>query len=285
MIYFTEAEIDQLIQEDLPYFDITCQTIKIGSKIARISFTTTHNTVICGMEEVLQIFEKFNITPTLISFSGEQIESGIKFLEGEGLATSLHAVCRTATNIMEFCSGMATRTKTLVSLANEVTPCIPIHISTKSIPFTKKLTIKAISVGGGYLQNLGLSDMILIGDNHIKFLGGIENLVRKIPDIKKRAAGKSIQIKVTTIPDAITLSKTAIDTLQIDQIAPNELKKLVSEIKKINPTLKIAASGEINETNIGEFASTGADILISSYPYYGRPSEFDVNIEPVFELY
>jgi molybdenum transport protein len=285
MNYFTEAEIDQLIHEDFPFFDLTCQTIKIGSKVARISFTTTQNTVICGMEEVLRIFEKFKITPTLISFSGEHIESGIKFLEGEGLATSLHAICRTATNLMEFCSGISTRTKTLVTLANEVATCIPIQISTKTVPFARKLTVKSICAGGGVIQNLGLSDMILIGDNHIKFLGGIENLVKKIPEIKKRAVGKPVQIEVTTVRDAITLSQTAIDTLQIDRIAPDDLKKLICEIKKMNPTVKIAVSGDIDETNIEKFALTGADILISSYPLYGKPSDFQVHIDPVFELY
>ena len=246
MIYFTDAEIDQLISEDLPYFDITCLAVKVGSKVARISFTTRDDTVICGTEEVLKIFEKFKITPTLISFSGEQIEAGTKFLEGEGLATNLHAVWRTVTNLMEFSSGIATRTKTLKTIANEISSDIPIMATRKSVPFTKKLAVKAIQIGGGYIQRFGLSDDILISDNHIKFLGGIENLIKKLPEIRKRAAGKSIHVEAKTTEDAFALSKTDIDTLQIDNLTPDELKKLIPGLKKINPSLIIAAAGNID---------------------------------------
>jgi molybdenum transport protein len=285
MNYFTEAEIDQLIHEDLPYFDLTCMSIKLGSKVARISFSTRHNTVICGTEEVLKIFEKFKITPTLISFSGEQLEAGIKFLEGEGLATNLHAICRPSANLLEFSSGIATRTKSIVSLANEVSPCIPIEMSIKSIPFTKKLAIKAIHIGGGSIHNLGLSDAILISDNHLKFIGGVENLIRKIPEIVTRAAGRSVRIEVTNRENALMLAKTNIDALQLDRMSPDVLKELIPDLKKINSGLRIAASGDINETNVKEYASTGADILISYYLQLALPCDFQVHIEPVYELY
>jgi molybdenum transport protein len=284
MIYFTDAEIDQLIIEGFPYFDITSLTTKIGSKVARIAFSTRHNTVICGAEETLKIFEKFKITPTLISFSGEQIEKGIKFLEGEGLVKNIYAIGQTVANLMEFASGIATRTKTLVEIAHEVCPGIPVVMTRKSIPFTKKIIAKAIRIGGGDIQQLGLSDSILIFNEHIKFLGGLENLILKLPEIRKRAAGRSITIEVKTADEALMMAKSHIDTLQIDEISSKELKKLVPDLKKLNPSLRIAAAGNIDENNIAEFASSGVDILVTSCPYYGKSADFQINIEPVFDL-
>jgi molybdenum transport protein len=284
MIYFTDAEIDQLINEDFPYFDITSLTVKIGTRVAKMSFTTSHNTLICGTEEVLKIFEKFKISPTLLSFSGEQIDSGIKFLEAEGLAANLHSISRTVTNLLEFASGIATHIKILKDIANEISPCIPILTSRKSIPFTRKIAAKAIRIGGGHIHQLNLSDAILITDNHIKFLGGIENFIKKIPEIKRRAAGRSIQIEVETAKNALALANTNIENLQIDKLKPDELKKLIPEIKTISPGLIIAAAGNINETNIADFASTGADMLVTSYPCYAKPACFLVNIDPVFDL-
>ncbi len=143
MIYFTDAEIDQLINEDLPYYDLTSISIKMGTKVARISYFTRAETVLCGTEEVLKIFDKFKIYPTLVSISGEHIGAGIKFLEGEGLANNVHAIWRTTTNLMEYTSGIATRMYRLAQAAKEVDPSVNVVSTRKTQPFGKKLAIKA----------------------------------------------------------------------------------------------------------------------------------------------
>lgn len=284
MIYFTDAEIDQLITEDLPYFDLTSHSIKMGSKVSRISFTTRHHTLLCGTEEAVKIFEKFKINPTLISVSGEKIDEGIKFLEGEGLANDVHLIWRTVTNLMEFASGIATRMNNLNEKAQEVNPDISIVTTRKSVPFTKKIAVKAIHVGGGTVHRLGLSDTILIFDNHIKFLGGIGNLILQLPEIKQRAAGRNISVETKNADDALTLAKTNINILQLDKFKAETIKDLVPQLRKENPMLKIAAAGDIDINNIQDYATTGVDMLVTSFPYYGRPSDFKVDIEPAFKI-
>lgn len=285
MIYFTDAEIDQLINEDIPYYDLTSLSVKLGSKVARISFATRQSTVICGTEEVLRIFEKFKIKPTLISLSGEHIEGGFKFLEGEGLANNVHAVWRTAGNLLEFASGVATHTKSLIETAHKANPDIAVVTTRKSLPFTKKLAVKAVRTGGGNIHRLGLSDSILIFDNHIKFLGGIGQLILKLPEIRHRAAGKSITVEVSNESDALSMARTSINALQLDHFTPKQIKKLIPEIRKENPTLKLIAAGNIDITNIADFAVTGVDTIVASSPYYGHPADFTILIEPVFDMY
>jgi molybdenum transport protein len=284
MIYFTDAEIDQLIHEDLPYYDLTSLSVKLGSKVASISFTTRHETVICGTEEVLKIFEKFHISPTLISISGEQIEEGIKFLEGEGLARNIHAVYRTAANLMEFASGIASRMKKLLEAAHEVAPEINIVTTRKTVPFTRKIATKAIRAGGGQVHRLGLSDSILIFDHHMKFLGGLENFVKKIQDIKKRSEGKLVAIEAKNEKEARIIAQADFDILQLDKMEATVIKTLVPELRKLNPRLQIAAAGNIDMENVKEYAASGVDFLVTSSPYYGKPADFKVNIEPVFDL-
>jgi molybdenum transport protein len=284
MIYFTDAEIDQLIHEDLPYYDLTSLSIKMGSKVATVSFTTTEETVICGTEEVLKIFEKFNIAPTLISVSGEQIEAGIKFLEAEGLAKNIQAVWRTAANLLEFASGIATRTKLMLDAAHEIAPDINIVTTRRTIPFTRKIAAKAVRAGGGQIHRLGLSDSILIFDKHFNLLGGVEAVIKKLTEIKKRSEGKSISIEARNTNDALLIAKSDIDTLQLNKMDAIEIKKIVPEIRKINPSLRIAAAGNISFENMKEFAGTGVDVIVTSSPYYGEPAEFLVNIEPSFDV-
>lgn len=284
MIYFNDAEIDQLINEDLPYYDLTSLSVKLGTKVARISYTTRHDTVLCGTEEVLKIFDKFHIVPTLISQTGEHIGAGIKFLEGEGLANSVHAIWRTTANLLEYASGIATRTRQLVQIVEEVNPGIPVVTTRKSTPFTKKLSVKAVNAGGGHLHRLGLSDTVLIFDHHIKFVGGIEALAKKIPEIKKRTAGRSITVEVKNGTDAVLLAHTTVDGIQIDKMPVDELRKLVKSIREVNPHVKIFAAGSIDEKNIGRYATSGVDMLVTSSPYYGKPIDILVGIEPSFDI-
>jgi molybdenum transport protein len=284
MIYFTDAEINQLIHEDLPFYDLTSLSVKLGSKVAGISFSTRHETVICGTEEVLKIFEKFHITPTLISISGEQIEAGIKFLEGEGLARNIHAIYRTAANLMEFASGIATRMKKLIEAAHEVAPGIAIATTRKTIPFTRKIAIKAIRSGGGQVHRLGLSDSILVFDHHVKFLGGLESLMKKMAEIKNRSEGKAIAVEAKNEKEAILIANTDADILQLDKMEPGNIKTLVAEVRKINQRIRIAATGNFDMENVKEHAATGVDFLVTSSPYYGKPADFQVNIEPMFDL-
>ncbi len=284
MIYFTDAEIDQLIHEDLPYYDLTSLSVKMGSKVANISFTTTEETVICGTEEVLKIFDKFNISPTLISVSGEKIEAGIKFLEAEGLAKSIQSVWRTAANLIEFASGIATRTKLMLDAAQEVAPEINIVTTRRTIPFTRKIAIKAVRAGGGQIHRLGLSDSIVIFDKHLNFIGGLETFTKKLNEIRKRSEGKSICVEARTEEDALLIAGSGVDSLQLNKMPAKTIKKLIPEIRKANPSIRISAAGNIDLGNVKEYADTGVDVLVTSCPYYGKPAEFVVSIEPAFDI-
>ena len=84
MIYFTDKEIDELLSEDIPYFDLTTSILKLENKPAKIQIFTREDTVVCCTEEVLKIFSKLNIQATLFTPSGEYIEKDVK---------SRHAVC------------------------------------------------------------------------------------------------------------------------------------------------------------------------------------------------
>lgn len=284
MLYFTDAEIDQIINEDLPYFDLTSLSIKLGGQLARISYASREDIVVCGTEEALKIFDKFNITPTFNLTSGSQIKKGTKFLEGEGLGESVHAVWRVTENLIGFASGIATRTRELVDRAKEVSPGVSLVTSRKSIPFTKKLSVKAINAGGGHLHRLGLSETILIFDNHTRFLGGLDDLIKNLPEIRQRAADRSITIEVKNREEALRLTEAPIDMIQLDKFPANELKELVMDIKKRAPHIKLIAAGGINLDNIAAYALTGVDLILSSWPYYGEPIDMTVKIAPITSI-
>lgn len=283
MIYFTDEELDRLIVEDVPYFDMTTRLTKLGSKLAKIQFITKDPTVICGTEEVMRLFSKLSITPTLLTMSGEHLDGGVKFLEAEGLAKHLHTIWRTSSNLLEYASGIATRTKLIVESARKVNPDIVVTGTRKTVPYTRKIVAKALIVGGANINRLSLSENIVFFKNHYNFFGGLNGLLKRFDSIKKEAAGKQIIVEVDNGADALALSEVGVDVIQLDGMDPGQVANLAEQIKQSNPQIRIAAGGGINIENVVEYASTGIDVIVTSFPNGCRPSEFKVEMEPIFE--
>jgi molybdenum transport protein len=285
MLYFTDKEIDDLLIEDVPYFDLTTSLLRLENKPAKIQFATRETTVVCCTEEVLKIFSKSAIQPTLFTPSGEQLEDGVKFLEGEGLARNIHAVLRASENLLGFASGIATRTRQLIEKSQLVNQDVIIATNRKVIPFTKKISIKAVKAGGAAIHRLGLSETILIFENHYSFLGGLANLEKRISEQKGLISGKVIAVEVKKAEDALLVAKTGIDLIQLEGFNLEDIRSIKDEIRKLNTRVKIAVAGSITLDNVEEYASSGADILVTSWPYYGKPSDLVVNIVPILDRY
>ena len=281
MIYFTDREIEDLITEDVPYYDLTTSILRLENKPAKIQFATREDTVVCCTEEVLKMFSKLFIHPTLFTPSGEFIEKGVKFLEGEGLSKNIHAVWRASENLLAFSSGIATRTRHLVSAATEANSGIVILTTRKIIPYTKKIAVKAVQAGGASIHRLGLSESILIFKNHYNFLGTLESLEKRLTGQRNLIGGKSVMVEVKNPEDALKIARSGIDIIQLDWFDIKSIQPLKKELLKLNPKVKIAASGGITIENIKDYALSGADILVTSWPYFGQPADISVTIAPL----
>ena len=282
MIYFTDHEIEQLLTEDVPYYDLTTSVLKLENKPAKIQFITKEDTVICCTEEALKMFSKLAITPTLITTSGEYIEKGVKFLEGEGLSKNIHTLWRAAENLIGFASGIATRTRKLVERARNINPNIVISTNRRVVPYTKKISVKAVNSGGASVHRLGLSESILIFENHYSFLGEFENLKNRIDEQKNSIAGKKIAIEAKDVPLAQEIAKSqSVDLLYLKDFSSKDIKEVKQYLTKNKLKLEIIASCDVDDENVEEFAKSGADIIVTSWPYYATPSNFDIIITPI----
>lgn len=285
MLYFTDQEIDQLMTEDVPYFDLTTSLLRLENKPAKIQVTTREPTVVCCTEEVMKIFNKSGVQTTLFTPSGEHLEKDVKFLEGEGLSGNLFTIARTIENLLRYASGIATRARMLLEKAHEANPDIIVATTRKIIPYTRKIAIKAVNSGGATIYRFGLSESILIYKNHYHFLGGIENLEKRLKEQRARAGGKMITVEVDTPEDALRVAKTGVDVVQLDKFSPADIRKIRKAILKSGSGTKLAAAGNITFKNVSGYARSGADILVTSWPYYGEPAEMTIGIQPIFDLY
>ena len=279
MLYFSDETIDRWIKEDVPYLDLTTHTLGIGGLKGKISFTAREYTVLSGVEEVLRIFAKLGVTPLQSLPSGSVVNKGDIFIEAEGLASNLHMAWKLSMNIMEYSSGIATRTKKMVDRVKAVNPQMGVLATRKSFPGTKELSIKAILAGGAFPHRLGLSETILIFKQHMAFLGDINDLAQVIKEVKAHACEKKIIVEVENVEDARLLIESGVDGLQFDKIPAQDLKIIVDQLRPLNPNIILLGAGGVNEGNIEEYARTGIDAIVTTAMYFGKPSDIGVTME------
>jgi molybdenum transport protein len=279
-VYISDGLLDRLIEEDIPYSDLTTELLGIGNKKGKILFSTREPTVVCCTEEAGRLFQKLGGTLKHLVPSGEYLPAGVDFLEVDGTAKALHAGWRVSLSLLEHISGIATRTRRIVDSATEINPSVSIETSRKSFPGGKKLTVKAVLCGGAHPHRLGLSESVLIFKHHKVFSDNLKGFWSTIDQIREKLPGKKLTMEVENESEALSAAKAGIDIIQIDKMPSADLKEIIKKVRDVNSAVKIAAAGGITETNAAEYAATGADILVLSSVYAGKPSDIGVRIFP-----
>jgi len=281
MIYITEDMLDRFIKEDVPYIDLTTHVLDIAGKRGRIEYICRDEAVVCGSEEVQRILGKLNIETIQYVPSGILVKPQTVIISGEGLAENLLMAWKVGQNILEYVSGIATRTRRLLQLAREVNPQIEVNSTRKSFPGTKEFSIKGVVAGGGLPHRLGLSETVLVFPQHMNFIDGFEGLLAQVAHIKSRCREKRVLVEVETVADAVRVCQAGADGIQLDKMPPAELKKAVQAIRSRDPGIVILAAGGIKESNVQEYAATGVDVIVTSAVYFGRPVDVGVGMYPL----
>lgn len=278
-MYISDEMIERFIKEDIPYLDLTTLVLGIGSKLGQIRFMAREDMVLSAAEEVGRIFGKLGINVSRLLPTGTLVKKEETFIIADGLATNLHMAWKVSLNLLEYCCGIATKTKNLVDKAKSINPDVAIVATRKSFPGTKELAVKSVVAGGGYPHRLGLSETILIFKQHMNFMGGLEELPKEIKQIRSNAYEKKIIVEVENKAEAIMLAEAGVDGIQFDKVPASDLKQIVDSIRRINPNITLIAAGGINGGNVQEYADTGVDTIATTSVYFGKPADIKVTME------
>lgn len=282
MIFFSNDDIGRLIQEDVPYLDLTSMALGINDQQGSITYFTREDAVVCGTEEVRQVFDQLHITLDQYVSSGQMVKSGDVLISGKGRAADLHMAWKVGQNILDHCSGIATKTRNMVDIVKSNNPNISIFTTRKGFPGTKALALKSILAGGAMPHRLGLSETILIFKQHINFIGGIDGLLKKLPDIKSECCEKRIIVEADSIELAHKLCQVGVDGIQFDKIPLKDLQPACDMLKLEYPGVVLLAAGGINETNISDYAQLHIDGIVTTSLYNAKPIDIGVKIEKSF---
>ena len=267
----------QFLREDAPSGDVTSDTI-IPDISCRAVIRAEQDGIIAGLEEATALFSHFGATVTMHVRDGEHVMSGMTLLSVDGKAKTILLVERTALNIIGRMSGIATQTRKMVDIIAAANPGCRVAGTRKTSPGCRALDKKAVLIGGGDPHRSGLSDGILIKDNHLLLVP----LPEAIRSAKKATAYRKVEIEVETSEDAVKAACEGAEILMLDNMTPDQIREtigaLIREGRRDDVTIEL--SGGINERNIGMYANVGADVIsLGALTHSVR--NFPVNLEIV----
>ncbi len=255
-----KAIIKIALEEDIGKGDITTNsTIKKTAK-AKALIRIKEQGVLCGIEVAEQVFKEHDkkIKFTKTKNDGDILEKGDIVAKVEGNARSILSCERIALNFLQRLSGVATTTKQYTEILKQYKT--KLLDTRKTIPCYRLLEKYAVKTGGGVNHRIGLYDMYLIKDNHIKSCGSIGKAITKAIKDKKIKKTK-IEVETKNIDEVKEALMHDIDVIMLDNMSFDEIEIAVSLIKKANNKIKTEASGGININNIEEFAKIGVNFV------------------------
>ena len=280
MLRISDARLDELIAEDVPYIDLTSEILGIKEVQGEISYYTREDCVLCGTEEATRILERLGAQVIESTPSGTRVLAGETFLSAQGPAHALHAAWKVCLNIFDHTSAVATATRALVDEAHAGNEACEVVTTRKSMPGAKDLLTKAVMAGGAFPHRLGLSETVLVFDHHITFLGGFDAFIQQLPTFRRRCVEKKLFVEASA-SQALVLAKAGVDGIQFDKIPPQDLGALVNEVRAIDPYITLIAAGGVNVKNARAYAQTGVDGLATTWPFNAKALDMSVRMKAI----
>jgi nicotinate-nucleotide pyrophosphorylase (carboxylating) len=254
--FYVDNLIKEAISEDINYIDVSADYLIPENQRNDSYFVAKADGVLCGLDIAMRVFTLLDdtFTYTVHKKDGEEVKAGDLIVEFNGKTACLLKGERTALNIIQHMSGIATATNKAVKLCEGTNASVT--DTRKTLPGLRALQKYAVVCGGGKNHRYNLSDGAMLKDNHIDAGGGITNAVA----ILRSKLGHMVKIEVETrnfdeVKEAVAAGA---DIIMLDNMNNDQMRECV---EFINGRAKTEASGNITLDNIADVAKTGVDII------------------------
>ena len=270
--------IDLGIEEDINTGDVTTDSIIPATMNAVATMTAKQEGVISGLEIVKMVYDYFqkDVVFTTYFNDGDSVKKGDVILKIEATYPTLLRGERLSLNIFQRMCGIATETaryvKELVGTSTELLD------TRKTAPGLRVLDKMAVKHGGGTNHRMGLYDMAMIKDNHIKMAGGITKAVEQVranitPDIK-------IEVETTNLNEVREAIAADADIIMLDNMDNATMTEGVAIIKAADKGIKTEASGNMSIPRLKEVAATGVDFIsVGALTHTVKAMDISMNIQ------
>lgn len=247
--------VSRALAEDLGILgDITTMGLVSGETLGSGCFVARSGGVIAGTAAATEVFAQ--IDPKVgIEWSaadGEEVASGQPFGRVGGPLVSILTAERTALNLLCHLSGIADLTRRFVRAMHGGKARI--RDTRKTLPGLRALEKAAVRSGGGWNHRDGLSDSVLIKDNHLHFF----DIVEAVERLRERWPGRTIGVECDTLEQLERVLPTQPDLILLDNMAPEEVTRAVELVAGSVP---LEISGGVDLSNVASYAATGVDFI------------------------
>lgn len=248
--------ITTALMEDINYIDAAADNLIPPDHKSSAYYVAKDTGVVCGIEIAKRVFDLAggDVDFRIIIQDGTKVNKGDIIAEMDGSTLTLLKGERTALNILQHMSGIATATNKCVELVAGTNASVT--DTRKTLPGLRVLQKYAVTVGGGKNHRYNLSDAAMLKDNHIDAYGGITPAVAELR--KKIGHTVKIEVEVRTLDELREALDNKVEIIMLDNMNCDEMKQAV-EIT--NGTALLEASGNITAENIRAVAETGVNII------------------------
>jgi nicotinate-nucleotide pyrophosphorylase (carboxylating) len=251
--------IDLALAEDIGGGDVTTMATIAPERVARGQMIVKTPGVISGLEVADAVFARVDpaVTFTPVVAEGTWVEPGTVVATVEGPARGVLIGERTALNLMQRLSGVATITRRFVE-AIEGTGAQLVD-TRKTTPGMRWLEKAAVRQGGGSNHRFCLSDGVLIKDNHLAAVGGPDRLTRAVQMARQSVPhGLKIEVEVTNLEELREALDAGADIVLLDNMS---VEQLAEAVRVTQGRALLEASGGVNLQTVRAIAETGVDLI------------------------
>jgi nicotinate-nucleotide pyrophosphorylase (carboxylating) len=252
--------------------DITSNSIFSESDQANAIIKSKQNGVCSGAYLLKPLFNHISneLSVECRINDSERLEPGKVICSLEGPVKAILAGERVALNFLQRLSGIATVTSQYVS-AIAHTKCRLLD-TRKTTPGLRYLEKAAVSHGGGCNHRIGLFDMILIKDTHVKRAGGVGPALKKALAYRGENSPLKIEVEIQSIKELEEAISFNPDRIMLDNLDIPTMTECVAITKNSNKNIELEASGNITLQTIARVAETGVDFISSGALTHSAPS-------------
>ncbi len=255
-LFYADDIIKMALKEDIHYLDTTTDLMIPEESRSTARFMAKAEGVVCGLDVALRVFQLLDdsFTCKVLLPEGSEVKPGDIIAELEGRTRFLLKGERTALNLLQHMSGVATATHQAVKLVEGTRAAIT--DTRKTLPGLRALQKYAVTVGGGKNHRFNLSDGAMLKDNHIDAAGGIPQAVAAI----RNKLGHMVKLEVETrnLEEVRQALEAGADVIMLDNM---DCAVMAEAVKLVDGRALLEASGGITADTLRAVAETGVDII------------------------
>lgn len=247
--------IEDALKEDINSWDLATEAVIPKGQESEGIFLAKEDGLICGIEIAKRVFEilEYDGSFEIKKSDGEIVKKGDEVARIKGNTRAILMGERTALNILQHLSGIATRTRMAVNMISNHTKILDTR---KTLPGLRLLQKYAVKVGGGENHRYNLSQAAMLKDNHIKAVGGIKKAVEEAR--KNLGPMVAIEVEVSNIEELKEALETDVNMIMLDNM---DTKSMREAVEITNKRVALEASGNMTLERLIEVSETGVDYI------------------------